>query len=92
MWYLSIFDADTEEAFCRYVPVIASYEDRNDLLAPFATKLIGSIYCVPMVNEPATQDPGLDNMDEFEIVWADNTETYDDLTDRLKTAKMLDNA
>ena len=71
LWYLSIFDASTGEAICRYVPLIASYEAPNDLMEPFRYKHIGSIYCVPVVKYPSSVNPGLDNLGEFEIVWGD---------------------
>jgi len=72
LWYLSIFDAATGESKCRYVPIIASYNERNDLMAPFRHKNIGSIYCVPTVANPSSQDPGLDNLGEFALVWGDS--------------------
>ena len=77
-WYLSIFNADTDEVYCRYVPVTASYDVPVDLLGPFQHKKIGSIFCVPAVESPATEDPGLDNLDEFQIVWTDNYTQPDD--------------
>lgn len=71
LWYLSIFDAATGDSVCRYVPIIASYNDLNDLMAPFHHKHIGSIYCIPTVANPSSQDPGLDNLGEFALVWGD---------------------
>ena len=75
LWYISMFDASTGEAFFRYVPIIASYEFPNDLLKPFRHKHIGSLYCVPVVSEPQTTDPGLDNLGEFELIWGDTDDT-----------------
>ena len=75
LWYLSIFNASTDETICRYVPLIASYNAPNDLLKPFRHKGAGSIYCVPAVLYPSSENPGLDNLGEFELVWGDTDDT-----------------
>lgn len=74
MWFISIEDADSGKSYCQYVPLIASYdpENANNLLEPFKHKRIGCIFCIPIVNEPSSVDPGLDNLDEFAIIWGDN--------------------
>ena len=78
-WYLSIYDAQSGEAFLTYVPLIASYinfddpsvDEINDLLAPFHYKNLGTIICIPNVDNPTTKDPTLDNLNQFSVVWGD---------------------
>ena len=74
MWFFSISEADSGQSYCQYVPLVASYDTQNanNLLAPFKHKRIGNIYCVPVVEETSTVDPGLDNLGEFQIIWGDN--------------------
>lgn len=74
-WYLSIFNAASGEAICRYVPVIASYGQLIDLMGPFHYKHIGSIYCIPVTRQPSSLNPGLDNLAEFELVWGDTDDS-----------------
>ena len=70
-WYISIFDAQSGEAYCRYVPVVASYNALNNLIALFAYKDIGWMACIPKISKPSSADPQEDNIDQFEIVWGD---------------------
>ena len=72
-WYITIIIASTGECLCRYGPLIASYYGNalNDLLAPFSHKHIGSMYCIPKIASPSSENPGLNNLGEFEIVWGD---------------------
>lgn len=74
-WYLSIFDASSGEAVCRYVPLVASYGELNDLMKPFRHKNVGSIYCIPVVRYPQTTNPMLETLGEFEIVWGDTDDS-----------------
>ena len=75
LWYISILNATTGDTICRYVPVIASYTAPNDLLKPFRHKGAGSLYCVPAVQYPSSENPGLENLAEFELVWGDTDDT-----------------
>lgn len=70
-WYISVFDASTGEAFFRYVPVIASYEHVDNLIGHVYHKNIGCIFCIPIVDNPSSINPGLNNLSEFAIGWSD---------------------
>ena len=78
-WYFSIHDAQSGEPLVTYVPLIASYlneddpqiEEINDLLSPYRYKNLGTIICVPIVNNPSTPDPALDNLNQFAVLWGD---------------------
>ena len=72
LWYLSLFNLQTGETCCRYVPIIASYEAVNNLLEPYAYKEMGCVACVPVVENPQSENPGLNNFNEFELVWGES--------------------
>ncbi len=72
-WYVSVFDAQSGENFCRYVPVVASYQEPvNNILAPYKYKGIGGIVCIPAIKDPSTEDPKFENISEFLIIWGDS--------------------
>lgn len=72
LWCLSLFNLQTGEACCRYVPLIASYGAVNNLLEPFAYKKMGCLAVIPLVEKPQSENPGLNNLNEFEIVWGES--------------------
>ena len=72
-WILSISDALTGQVYVNQIPLICSYVHINDLLYPFRHLFrgngIGSLFCLKAVDNPATQDPGKNNLNEFQILW-----------------------
>lgn len=71
LWYMNLTDLQTEQSYLRMVPLLASYGEINNLWKPFAHKNIGMLYCYPATDEPSTQNPSKDNLNEFVIVWGD---------------------
>ena len=57
------------------IPLICSYGEVNDLLRPFRHlrngKGLGSLLCLKGTDEPSTQDPGENNLAEFQLLWSD---------------------
>lgn len=70
-WYFSMLDAQSGEPYCLYVPVIASSLFLNDLLGPFQHKRLGWMACLPIVDKPSSDNPGMYNWGEFGLVWGD---------------------
>lgn len=74
-WFMSLFDLQTEEAYFRNVPLLASYGDEwNNLWKPFAYKNIGVFACVPKTDTPSTENPSKNNLNEFWLIWGDGLE------------------
>ena len=73
-WYVSLFDAQTGNPICTYIPLIASYEYFNDLFEPFSYKNIGWLVCFPIVDNPTSENPTQDNLSDFAILWGDKIE------------------
>ena len=71
-WYISLFDAQSGNPYCLYVPVIASDKLLDNLLEPFAHKRIGWMACIPLGDGPSTGNPTRYNWDEFGLVWGDS--------------------
>jgi len=73
LWYMTVTDLQTKESYLRYVPLIASYNGKlNNLWLPFSHKRIGDLVCVPLSDNPSTENPSKDNLSEFAIVWGDD--------------------
>ena len=70
-WYVSLYDVLKEEFLCTNIPLISSYELINDLFKPYHYKHIGMLICFPAVDEPETEDPSEDNLDEFHVCWGE---------------------
>lgn len=70
-WFLSMFDVETGKSYFRYVPVIASYEDDNNLIAPFEYKGMSIVICVPAIDEPKSVNPVKEDFEQFFLVWSD---------------------
>ena len=70
-WYLSMFNAQSGEAYFRYVPIVACWDDLNDLLSPFHYKNIGLTICAAIVDEPSSENPGETNLNQFLVIWGD---------------------
>ena len=74
-WVVSIWDHSSGELLVNMIPLVCSYEEVNDLLAPFrflrGGKGLGSLICLWGTDEPSTQDPTGTNLNEFQLIWTD---------------------
>ena len=74
-WVVSIWDHSSGELLVNMIPLVCSYEEVNDLLAPFrflrGGKGLGSLICLRGTDEPSTQDPTGTNLNEFQLIWTD---------------------
>lgn len=74
-WFVSIWDHSTGELLVNMIPLICSYGEINDLLAPFHHlrngKGMGSLLCLRGTEEPGTADPTADNLTDFQLLWSD---------------------
>jgi len=70
-WYITMTDAETGESYFRYVPVVACYEEGNDLILPFHYKDIGMVFCVSLVDSPESENPEKKDFNQFAVVWGD---------------------
>ena len=74
-WVVSIWDHSSGELLVNMIPLVCSYEEVNDLLAPFCHlrggKGLGSLICLRGTDEPSTQDPTGTNLNEFQLIWTD---------------------
>ena len=71
-WYYSMYDSVTGEPFFTFVPVVACWEDLDDLIAPFYYKGTGFAVCASLVDEPSSVSPEEKNMNEFVLIWGDS--------------------
>ena len=72
MWYTSLYDVETGEAYLTYVPLLASLPGEfTNLWEQYWYKRIGMLACIPAVDNPKTTNPSKDNLNEFAIVWSD---------------------
>ena len=75
LWFLSIADAVTGTVYVNQVPLICSYGVLNDLLFPFRWLFqgsgIGSLFCLKAVDQPGSENPGKENLNEFHLLWGD---------------------
>ena len=74
-WFVSIWDHSSSELLVNMIPLVCSYGEVNDLLAPFRFlregRGLGSLFCLRGTDEPSTPDPTKDNLTEFQICWSD---------------------
>ena len=74
-WVVSIWDHSSGELLVNMIPLVCSYGEVNDLLAPFRFlrdgKGLGSLICLRGTDEPSTQDPTGTNLNEFQLIWTD---------------------
>lgn len=70
-WYLTVIDAQTGESYCRYVPLVTSSVELNDMVTLYKHKDIGWFACVARGDHPSSEDPQKDNLSEFALVWGD---------------------
>ena len=70
-WMMAIYDAQSGESYCTNIPVIASYEAKNNLIEPYRHKNLGEVVCVPTIESPSSADPGKENMSEFAVIWGE---------------------
>lgn len=73
-WYVGLYDMLEEKYYCSNIPVVASYGVINDLFAPYHYLNIGRFVCVPVVDSPSTEDPKMENVNEFELIWGGSNE------------------
>jgi len=77
-WFVSIWDHAAGELLVNMIPLICSYGEVNDLLAPFRFlrngKGLGSFFCLRAVDEPSTPDPAEGNLGEFIVLFGDTYE------------------
>jgi len=77
-WYVSIWDHSSSELLVNMIPLVCSYGEVNDLLAPFrflrSGKGLGTLVCLRATDAPSTPDPAGKNLGEFQLCWGD---TYD---------------
>lgn len=72
LWYVTLTDLQTDESYLRFVPLLASSKTQlNNLWEPFRHKGIGMLGCIPVVDNPSSENPSLNNLNEFAIVWGD---------------------
>ena len=75
-WVVSIWDHSGSELLVNMIPLVCSYGEVNDLLAPFrflrGGKGLGSLICLRGTDEPSTQDPTGTNLNEFQLLWGDS--------------------
>ena len=74
-WVVSIWDHSSSELLVNMIPLVCSYGEVNDLLAPFrflrGGKGLGSLICLRGTDEPSTKDPTGTNLNEFQLLWSD---------------------
>jgi len=74
-WVVSIWDHSSSELLVNMIPLVCSYGEVNDLLAPFRFlrngKGLGSLICLRGTDEPSTTDPVGNNLNEFQLLWSD---------------------
>ena len=74
-WVASIWDHAGGELLVNMIPLICSYGQVNDLLAPFRHlrngKGLGSLFCLRGTDEPSTPDPAGGNLAEFQVILSD---------------------
>lgn len=70
-WYLSVVNAQTGESYCRYVPLVASCVELNDMVALYRHKDIGWFCCVANDGSEDSGDPNKNNLADFSLVWGD---------------------
>ena len=72
LWYMSMTDVQSGKSYFRYVPLLATRSDYpTSLVEPFWHEGIGVILCLPLTDNPTTENPSKDNLNEFAIVWGD---------------------
>jgi len=69
LWYIFLYDGQTGNPICTFVPVIVSGDKMVNLLAPFEHKNIGYMFCVSTVDDPSTENPSKSNWDDFALYW-----------------------
>ncbi len=74
-WFFSLWDHATGKLLVNQIPLICSYGQPNDLLAPFRHlrdgKGVGSLLCLRNTDEPRTADPAEGNLGEFQLILGD---------------------
>lgn len=70
-YFCTIWDTSTGECLLSNFPIVASYENVNDLLGQFGYMRIGTMSCLSRVDQNTTQDPSNGTLGEYEILWGD---------------------
>ncbi len=78
LWVVSIRDHETDELLVNQVPLICSYGEINDLLAPFRHLRngagLGSLFVLKDTDAPDTPDPAERTLGQFLVLWGDRFE------------------
>ena len=74
-WFVSIWDHAAGELLVNMIPLVCSYGEANDLLLPFRHlrngKGLGTLLCLKGTEAPSAQDPGENNLADFQLLWGD---------------------
>lgn len=75
IWVVSIWDDAAGELLINQIPLRCSYGQINDLLLPFRYlrqgRGLGSLFVLKNTDAPDTQDPSVDNLYQFTVLWGD---------------------
>ena len=71
-WVLSLWDNSDGELLVNQIPLVCSYEQVNDLLAPFrhlrSGQGLGALYVIRDVDRPDTENPAGGTLTQFKII------------------------
>ena len=74
-WVITIFDNASSTLLANQVPLVCSRGYPLDLLYPFrhlrGGKGIGSLFVLRNTDSPDTEDPGKDNLTDFQMIYGD---------------------
>ena len=75
LWVISIWNHSTGELLVNQIPLICSYGEINDLLAPFRHLRngadLGSLFVLKGTDAPDTPDPAERTLGQFLVLWGD---------------------
>ena len=75
IWVISIWDNAASALMVNQVPLMCSYGEINDLLAPFRHLRdgagMGSLFVLRNTDEPSTVNPAKGNLTEFMVLFGD---------------------
>ena len=70
-WFFSVFDMETGDSYCRYLPVVASCNAMVDLLGPIEYKNLGSFFCISNSGDDTVTGPTKDTLGDYTFIWSD---------------------
>ena len=71
LWFLSVWDSVSGDLLVNSIPVRNSDGAINDLLKPFRHLKLGSLCCFPHVEDKAGNDPGKDDLMDYDLIWTE---------------------